>query len=351
MITTIPGMTWGRVALLLLAGLLCIAILGTGGIESTFGDEPEVQVEHVEEIFSDGRWNGRPGLVFWKDRYRLSFRSGSEHSAVDGKIRMLTSLPHQPNGWTVSEVVDTPNDNAEAHLLATDDRLFVYVPMEDANTTLGDPVQTIMSYTDDGVSWSEPQPVYQRGFSLWKPVTHEGVHYAAADVMTGERRVELIQSTDGVDWKKVSTILTGSFTETALLFLEDQSLLAVTRQGKVSVAQPPYTAWENHSGISTGGPAAALVGSTILVGGRCSAQGYPDDQPGNSRTGLFTFDPATRTFHHQMNMKTKWGGDDSYPHFLVLDDSHALMVWYTGEAYERGVAKQADLFLARLRVE
>ena len=52
-----------------------------------------------------------------------------------------------------------------------------------------------------------------------------------------------------------------------------------------------------------------------------------------------------------MNMLTQWGLDESYPHFLRLDDHRALMVWYTGEGYERGVAKQADLLLAHLRIQ
>ncbi|MDP7205604.1 MAG: hypothetical protein QGH11_08550, partial [Pirellulaceae bacterium] len=40
----------------------------------------EILLERVEKIFSDGRWNGRAGIVFWKDRYYMTFRSGSEHS-------------------------------------------------------------------------------------------------------------------------------------------------------------------------------------------------------------------------------------------------------------------------------
>ena len=339
------------VSLVVVAGFVTVGKTGEAESEPGADSGPEVLIERVEKIHSDGKWNGRAGLVFWKDRYYMSFRSGSEHGAADGRIRMLTSRLNEPRGWTVSDVIDMPNDDAEAHLLATEDRLFVYVPIEDASTTKGDPLRTVMSHTYDGVSWSKPVQVYERGYSLWKPVTHEGTHYAAADIMTGKRRVELLQSKDGVNWQKVSTIIEGSYTETALLFLKDHTLVAFSRQGKVSLSQPPYTQWETHNGAYLGGPAAALVGNTILVGGRTSTEAYPDDQPGTSRTGLFTFDPATKKFHHKMNMLTQWGKDESYPHFLRLDDQRALMVWYTGEGYERGVAKQADLLLAHLRIQ
>ena len=349
MVTRIGRLNHPCISARLLAGLLTV-MLGAA-VGNTVRAEPEVLIERIEKLYSDGNWNGRAGIVYWKDRYYISFRTGSEHSSLDGRIRLLTSQPNEARGWSVSEVVDTPNDNAEAHLLATEDRLFIYVPMEDARTTKGDPIHTIVSYTEDGVSWSDPVRVYQQGFSLWKPVTHKGVHFAAADIMTGERRVELVRSKDGVDWQKVSTILTGNYTETALLFLKDDTLLAFSRQGKVLLSQPPYTQWKKHAGIGLGGPAAALVGNTVVVGGRTSTKSYPDDQPGTSRTGLFTFDPATLKFQHQMNMITQWGRDDSYPHFLTLDDQRVLMVWYTGQGYQRGVAKQADLFLAQIRIQ
>jgi hypothetical protein len=60
-----------------MASLLCVVMVGIATVEPMSGAEPEVRLESVAEIFSDGQWNGRPGLVFWKDHYRISFRSGS----------------------------------------------------------------------------------------------------------------------------------------------------------------------------------------------------------------------------------------------------------------------------------
>ena len=136
------------------------------------------------------------------------------------------------------------------------------------------------------------------------------------------------------------------------MFLKDDTLLAVTRQGKVSRARPPWKEWANYDGVSFGGPATGLVGNTLLVSGRVGAENFPDDQPrpNGARTALFTFDDADMSFEWKTNMVTQWGSDLSYPHFLPLNDQKALMAWYDGEPYEENVAKQADLFLATLRV-
>ena len=39
----------------------------------------DVLLERVENICSNGKWNGRAEIGFWKDRYYMPFRSASEH--------------------------------------------------------------------------------------------------------------------------------------------------------------------------------------------------------------------------------------------------------------------------------
>ena len=119
------------------------------------------------------------------------------------------------------------------------------------------PAGTLVVYTEDGERWSEPRPAYDPPWSLWKPKTHAGIHYVAADIMEGNPRLDLLESHDGLRWNKVSTILEGEYTETALLFLPDDSLLAFTRQGpgpSISHARPPYSRWKVYEGPKMGRP-------------------------------------------------------------------------------------------------
>jgi hypothetical protein len=218
-----------------------------------------------------------------------------------------------------------------------------------------------MAYSDDGVAWAAPRPVYLDGYSFNTPVTHKGVHYAAAD----KGRVELLQSTNGFDWTRVSDIVE-SGTETALVFLKDESLVAVIRQSRVARARPPYTQWQRYESIPLDGPDAVLVGDTVLVAGRHIGQ-----------TALLTLDQETMKLDILMNMPVHhiesfprqstsealadtvisaraphvWPfGDKAYPEFLVLDEHRVLMAYYDGQAYEKGVPKRADIRLATITV-
>lgn len=311
----------------------------------------EILLERVEKIYSDGRWNGRAEIAFWNDHYYMPFRSGSEHESSDGKIMMLRSVSREPRGWSLHNMIDTPGDDDEVHILTDSDRMVAYIPHEEENSSIGVTSSTLVTQSRDGITWTDPLPAYEEGFSFWKPISREGAHYLAADTAAGGGRVDLLKSADGVNWQKVSTIIEGGFTETALVFLQDHTLAAFIRQGRVALSPPPYVNWTIHEIPPLGGPAAARVGSLILVGGRTSARRFPDDQPGESRTGLFAFDPDAKKLNWKMNMLTQWGGDESYPHFCRIDQRRALMVWYSGEEYERGVPKQADLLLATLRVQ
>jgi hypothetical protein len=369
-----------QACLLVGLGWMLLTVGPARGEESTSAEwsEPEVLIESVEKVYSDGKWNGRPVIVFWKDRYYLFIRTGSRHGSPDGAIRMMRSASNSPRQWPTSPyalknyqatvaagksldpigpgpaatvIIDTPRNEQEVHVLVTPERLFAYTVIEDA-VTAGVP-GTMVSYSDNGTDWTEPEFVYERGWSFWKPRSHNGVYYVVADVMTGNPRVDLLSSTDGFRWKKVSTIAEGKLTEVALAFLKDGTLLGVARQGWVYKAAAPYTEWSSRkSRTGVDGPGLELVGDTVLVSGRAAAANFPaDDQIGTRRTALFVVNPETLELKWQMHMLTQWGGDLSYPHILALDDHRALIAWYDGQPWEKDVPKQSDIFLAVLRLE
>lgn len=343
---------------------------GAGMAKLAFDPDPEILFERVEKIVSDGRWNGRPSVVFWRGRFCLTFSSAAKHISLDSKIVMIRSEGAQPKSWSKpTTVIDTQElCDVECHLLATPNRLFAYIVQEHPENGTSDGLVgaagTLVTHTDDGAHWSEPRPAHDPPWSLWKPKTHKGIHYVAADIMGASPRLDLLKSSDGLRWEKVSTILEGEYTETALLFLPDDSLLAFTRQGpgpSISHARRPYTQWTVYDGPKMGGPDAVLVDNSILVTGRSYNYVYPDDQligtdPKKSiqRTALWTFDMDRMRVKWKMNMLTQHGGDASYAHFLALDDHRVLMLWYDGEGYltadDVRTVQKSDIFLAVLRV-
>ena len=300
--------------------------------DGTPGRKKEIRLESVETIYSDGRWNGRPSIVFWKGMYYIAFRSAFGHGSDDGIGKAIMLKSKDLKEWSASTVIDQPDvDVGEPLLLATHDRLFMYIVAEYPITT------TFMTYSDDGVTWAAPKPVYKEGYSFSTPVNHKGDYYAPAD----KGPVELLKSTNGFDWTKVSNIVE-SGTETALVFLKDDSLLAVIRQSKIARAKPPYTQWNHYSyaPIALRGPAAALAGDTVLVAGS-----------GNAQPLLYELHMDTMKLELLMNMpmdRFPIPGDKGYPEFLVIDEHRVLMAYYEGLAYEKGVPKRADIRLATL---
>ena len=330
-------------------------------------------IEKTQTIYSDGRHNAFTSMARWRGKYYIAFRSADTHAATwedgwgdapatYGRIMLLESGDLKT--WTPSVILDSGHDDRDPKLLATAERLYVFCTAIIGPARLTAPQETYMSFTEDGRTWSHPVSAYRYNYGFWKPQTHRGVHYVAADVditppeaTTRDQQVELLKSVDGQLWQPVSVIVRSQHcTETELLFLADGALLAFTRPHYVSIAQPPYTTWsvagaaaperanEHPPGYS--GPAAARVGDTLVFSCRTRKEDCPDDQPGESRTGLFTIDPADYALRWRTNLQTTWGGDQSYAGMLALDDGRLLICYYDGEAYEPGVPKRSDIKLA-----
>ena len=288
-------------------------------------------VERVDKVFSDGRWNGCTNIDFWKGKYYLVFRSAMGHDkSLPGQITLLESA--DTKSWSSSVVIDTDKDDRDPKFLATDQRLYIYYTNEPHERTL-------VSFTADGEKWSEPVLVYKDGYSFWKPKARAGVYYVAADI---KNQVELLRSEDGLNWQLVSIITQGNrCTETSLVFLKDDSLLAITRQNtspnypRFSFSRPPYSEWDHVEGtFFFQGPGVALVGDTIVVGGRVLAEDFespPDEKLGDHRTALLTFNLEEMRLEWQANLPTQWGGDLSYPGILPLGDNRALVSFYDGK--------------------
>jgi len=190
-----------------------LALAALAAVELVRGDElglprqsPPVAVliERLEKVYSDGKWNGRPAIVFWKARYYIFFRTGTNHGSADGSIRMMHTYSNRPRQWSTSPytpknykatvaagrpldpigpgpaatvVIDTPRNEQEAHMLATPERLFAYTVIEDPKT--GGVAGTMVAHTDNGSDWTEPEFVYEPGWSFWKPRSQGGRHYVA----------------------------------------------------------------------------------------------------------------------------------------------------------------------------
>lgn len=322
-----------------------------------------LRVEKTKILLSDGRYNSFTDIDYWKEKYYIIFRTGAGHNSKDSRIRLLESA--KLTSWSVFIPPDTPMDDRDPKFLSTPDRLFIYTVCYDGVDVAN--MKPFVSYTDDGKVWSKPKQVqqngiYKNGYSFWKPKTHKGYHYVAADITKPVKKIELLRSRvgsadEGLNWEWVSDICPASAnkcTETSLVFLKNGSLLAITRETKSGAAlaisrftissSPPYTAWKPYVNGPHyfAGPAAELIGDTVVIAARCQNAYYPDDQhPADGRTGLFTFDVERMTLDWHVNLLTRYGSDQSYAGILPAGNNRALVSYYDGQ-----IGSHSDILLA-----
>jgi hypothetical protein len=315
---------------------LAAALLSSAAV----ADEPPVEPTSVVKVFSDGQHNAFTALVRWKEAYWLAFRNGPSHGYGEADIVVLRSSDAEQ--WTEALRLNTLPDDRDPQFLATDGRLFLYVPsLEGARLT------SFVSTTDDGQAWSQPQPVYEPQFIFWKPRPWAEGFLATAhkksETATGgaERQAHLIRSADGLAWEKVSTIRAGNWeSETTVLTGPGERLTAFLRTkysvpGSILEAEPPYDTWtERPAGVHLSGHSVHEFGGTTYLFSRTM-----DESGGNQGAMIYTYVDGQLTPYCRLPAS----GDSSYPEAVELGDE--MLVSYYSE--HEG---PASIYLARVPI-
>ncbi len=202
----------------------------------------------VHTVFANGKHNAFTAMRRFHGDLWLAFRSGDSHNSPTADVLVLRSKDGKD--WQPAYTLDAVADDRDPQMVATEKRLFLYSP-----GMKGAELDTWLTYTDDGKTWSPPQKVYEPQYILWKPCLHEGVFYAAAhkkdESSAGKgREVHLVKSADGIQWDKVSTIRGGNWESETTLFIDDKHhATAFLRQkygapqAQILEADPPYASW------------------------------------------------------------------------------------------------------------
>jgi len=244
--------------------------------------KPLVAPLEVRKVFANGKHNAFTAMRRFKGELWLAFRSADSHNAAAGDVLVLRSKDGKD--WQQAHTLDAVKDDRDPQFVVTENRLFLYSPGMN-----GAALDTWLTYTDDGKTWSAPRKVYEPQFIIWKPCIHDGVFYAAAhkkDETGGGkgREVRLVKSADGIEWQTVSTIRAGNWeSETTLFFDAKHHATAFLRQkygspqAQILESDPPYAAWSarpadvphfsGHSVHTFRGVTYLLTRTTVAKGG------------------------------------------------------------------------------------
>ncbi|MBI4026760.1 MAG: exo-alpha-sialidase [Verrucomicrobia bacterium] len=261
----------------------------------------KVKLQSVDIIYHDGKHNAFTGIVRWKGQYWVCFRNAAAHRALDGKILVMSS-PDLKDWGTPSVAIDTPEDNRDPKMFVLNNRLYVTsmtikrsfeMPETCEGKILTHDFFSLVSHTEDGIRWSEPQRVWEPFKGIWWAVTHGNRAYGSGYVLKpvdGRGNVspgspqcrmnsaEFIVSDDGLEWKTLSVISQERQpTECALAFLPDERAVAFVRHEEkdahfpeIKIASPPYTKWETIYDFPfwTNGACLGLADNTLVAASR-----------------------------------------------------------------------------------
>ena len=320
-----------------------------------------VKPRELRKVVADGRHNAFAALARWREVYWLAFRKGTGHVARDGDLVVLRS--GDTKTWEKSHAWDVSGDDRDAQLLVTENRLFLYV-----NSLQGGQFHVSVTFTEDGRTWSEPQPVYERGFILWKPVERGGRFYAGAHRpgAIAHRLAHLVTSTDGVHWRPISTIRAGrGESETALSFDSHGRLTAflrsqVTVGGYILESSPPYQQWSQRpAGVHLSGQSVYTFDRVTYLISRILDYSPPaassdlrsqvSGRPLNQATMVYTYDQG-RLNPYCLLGPLQGNHDSSYATAVQHGDEMLIVYHRSGHEYggEFRAKDSADLWLARV---
>ena len=322
---------------------------------------PSVRVSSVRQLINDGNHNAFTDLCSFRDRLFLTFRSCPDGHMLFTSSRIVVLSSVDGKDWTQVHAFSVANrDVRDPHLLVFNDKLFVFTGAwwvnaddsadRDVNDHLG-----FCAWSDDGINWHGPRMLDgTHGHYIWRAAASGDTAYLNGRRIRNfevlARRDEppqwmeswLLQSTDGFAWTPLSQIQPAYGDETALLFEDNDQLLAIARAGgrpaQLCRSRSPFTDWTRTDlDRHIGGPLLTRWGEQILVGGRKHTDNGPV-------TALYQL---VGTELEEVAVLPS-GGDNSYPGFVELGPQRALLSYYSShEGSGTGLAPSA-IYLATL---
>jgi hypothetical protein len=306
------------------------------------------------------RHNENTDMIVWNDATWLVHRSAiSQQLGPNSALHVYRSTDH---GQTFAQAafIDAPTtrDIRDPSFFIVGKQLYMKVlerlsaaanPGGGVRDTGVDTVSMVKTSTD-GVHWTADTEVAPHGWSFWRVKESAGVYYSAA-YQDGDLQVVLYSSPDGLHWTagpQIYGISVDTPLETELTFMPGGKLLALVRmdgtdaellgdQGrlrtKICWSDPPYASFAcpaEFDGQRLDGPVSFFWQGRLFVIARKHLLGTEDKK----RTSLFEIlgdfvDGGALTIQ-------EWGelpsaGDTSYAGIAMVDATHAVVSWYSGD--------------------
>ena len=271
-------------------------------------DLPAIEFPVVRAVRKDANHNAFTDLCLYEGSFYLAFRSSPDGHRVSSSSRIVVLQSRDWWKWSEAFSFSVPGrDTRDPHFLIFRGSLFVYtgtwlvhgegVPLN-LNEHLG-----YAAWTADGSEWNGPAPMEGTyGHYIWRAATHGGRAYLcgrrrrghgsgiADEQQPGSIESAMLASDDGLVWSFHSLFVGDSGDETAFLFEEDGSALALVRDGagkraRVCRSAPPWKHGPRHTSGATSAAPCWRNGATAFSWEDARAWGTPRRPASGGCTG------------------------------------------------------------------
>lgn len=290
----------------------------------------------VWTVVDDGRHNAFTDLLYWRDRFWLAYVSSPSHFASKRSRIVILNSTDAKTWKRVAQLSGRGEDIRDPKLAIINDHLTLYALLNKRFDP--EPYKTIMSHSNDGMSWSSFQDLTPEGWLIGRPVTCDQETWFAPAHRIDRGTASLFCSRDGVYWEMRGTIHTGDGAdETAVQFSPDGQMLAVSRLEagggifghpeagtEISRASAPYRSWTSlgRSRITRlDGPALVQHNAQVYAIGRRQLEvagplRWQGSALGRKRCAIFHVEQHTGELIHLTDLPS--AGDTSYPGAVVM---------------------------------
>ena len=344
--------------------ILCSLFLFFQPILSAADALPAVKVSNVRRVFDNGEHNAFTDLIRYNGRFYLAFRSCPEGHGVSPTASIIV-MESSDTGKTWRQVTrfSVPlRDTRDPHFLIFKQKLFVITgtwycgPTKPKTLEMNEHLGYAI-WSPDGRKWSKPRLLEGTyGHYCWRAAAFDGKAYLCArrkkDFARSPGKAEpefvesaMLESEDGLVWRKRALFQEVDGDETAFLFEPDGTIVGVGRRGRGLNAQllksrPPYTQWKRTDiGRYIGGPLIVKWGARYMVAGRRVI--------GPARTHFCWLRDDGKLTEFAVLPS---GGDTSYPGFIELTPAKALISWYSSHEKDKTGKTRTAIYLAELEV-
>ena len=248
----------------------------------------EVLVD-TQVVYHDGHHNAWTDLALFQDRWYVFFESGWWHAGPGHRQVYARSTDLTATDWEKPRGI-APVDNLQlqgggpAKFFVWQEQLWAVVHMavpSDPNVAVPpgreSQSQAFVMRSPDGMVWSQPRPLFERGQYLWRVQERDGFLYAAVFEISYERNrdIWILRSDDVYRWTEVARwcgsqpdLLFDESGEAVSLGLSPRESGNFRNLDTLRRSRPPYADWRTEElGFTVHSPVLARAGGKLLMAG------------------------------------------------------------------------------------